>query len=155
MREVVHQAVQHRQDFVAAVQAHMDVDSVDHHLAAPPLGAVDELGVAGLVRDRLQLGRAERMASGAEDLNTHGVCDFPHCGKGTAEIGLGLRHRFADAGDKLHCVEQEFLLDVGVFVVLVEFGMVGCDAAQHFIGHGRQFAGLRIDQRQLPFHTKS
>ena len=62
---------------------------------------------------------------------------------------------FADAGDQLHGVQQEFLLDVGVFVVLVKLGVIGGDAAQHLVGHGGQFTGLAVHQGQLPFHTKS
>ena len=89
MREVVDQAVQHGEHLVPPVQPHMDVDAVDHHLPAPPLGAVDQLGVAGLVRDRLQLGRAERVAAGAEDLHAHGIGDFADGGKGPAQVLLG------------------------------------------------------------------
>ena len=43
----------------------------------------------------------------------------------------------------------------GMFVVFVQFGVFGGDAAEHLVGHGGQFAGLAVHQRQLPFHTKS
>ena len=125
MREVVDQAVQDGQDLVPAVEADVDVDAVDDHLPAPPLGAVDELGVALLVRHRLQLRRAERMAAGAEDLDAHGVGDFPDRGQRAAQVRLGFGHGGADAGDELHGVQQQFLLDVRVLVVLVEFGVRG------------------------------
>ena len=155
MREVVDQAVQHGEDLVPAVESDVDVDAVDDHLPAPPLGAVDQLGVAFLVRDGLQLRRAEGVAAGAEDLHAHRVRDFADGGKGPAQVRLRFGDGVADPGDELHRVQQQFLLDVRVLVVLVELGMLGGDAAEHLVRHRGQFAGLRVDQGELPFHTKS
>jgi hypothetical protein len=42
-----------------------------------------------------------------------------------------------------------------VFVVLVQLRVLGGHTAQHLIRHGGEFTGLRIDERELPFHTKS
>jgi hypothetical protein len=155
MREVVDQAVQHRKDLVPAVQSDVDVDAVDDHLPAPPLRPVDELRVAFLISHGLQLGRAERMAPGAEDLHAHGVGDLADRGQRTVQVGFRLRHGGADSGDEFHGVQQQLLLDVRVLVVLVEFGMPGSDSAEHLVRHGGQLAGLGVDERQLPFHAKS
>jgi len=121
MREVVDQAVQHGQRLVAAVQADVDVHTVDDHLPAPPLGAVDQLGITGLVRHRLQLRRAERVASGAKEFHAHGIGDFADGGQGTAEVLLGFSGGLADAGHQFNRVQEQFLLDVGMLVVIIEF----------------------------------
>ena len=155
MREVIDQAVQHRKDLVPAVQSDVHMDAVNDHLPAPPLGPVNELGVACLVRDGLQLGRAEGVAPGAKDLHAHRIGHVPDSRERAAQVRLGLRDGGADAGDELHGVQQQLLLDVRVLVVLIEFGMPGRDAAQHLVRHGGQLTGLGVDERQLPFHAKS
>ena len=155
VREVVHQAVQDGEDLVAAVEADVHVDAVDDHLAAPPLGAVNELGVAGLVRHGLQLRRAEGVASGAEDLDAHGIGDVTDRREGTAQVRFGLGHGVADPGDQLHRVQQQLLLDVRVLVVLIQLGMPGGHTAEDLVGHRGQLPGFRVDQGEFPFHTKS
>lgn len=52
---VIDQAIGDGQGLVSAIQTNVNVYTVDHHLAAPPLGAVNQLGVAVFVGDRPQL----------------------------------------------------------------------------------------------------
>ena len=154
MREVVDQAVQDGQGLVAAVQPHMDVDAVNDHLPSPPLGPVDELGVTRLVRHRLQLRRAERVAARAEQLHAHGIGDFADGGDGAAEVFFGFGSGLADPRDQFHGVEQQFLLDVRVFVVFVEFRVPGGHAAEHLVGYGSELARLPVHQCKLPLNTE-
>jgi len=114
----------------------MYVDAVDHQLASPPLGAVDQLGVPRLVRDGLELRRAEGVAAGGEHFHAHGIGDFADRGEGPAEVLLGFGGCFADAGHEFHGVEQQFLLDVRVFVVLVQLRVLGGYTAQHLVCDG-------------------
>jgi hypothetical protein len=44
---------------------------------------------------------------------------------------------------------------VRVFVVIVQFRVIDGNPAQNLIGHRRQFAGFSVDERKLPFHSKS
>ncbi len=132
----------------------MDVHTVDHHLPAPPLGAVDQLEVAFLVGDLLRTRGAEGVRAGAEQFDAHRIGDLAHRGQRARKVLLRLGHRGADARYELHGVEQQFLLDVGMLFIVLEFGMVGADAAQHLTGSRYQFAALPVDQRQFPFDAE-
>jgi hypothetical protein len=44
---------------------------------------------------------------------------------------------------------------VRVFVVLVQFGVLGGNSTENLFGHGCQFSGLTVHEGQFPFHTKS
>lgn len=95
------------------------------------------------------------MAAGREYFHSHGIGDFADGGKGPVEVLLGFRGGLADSGDQLHGVQEQLLLDVRVFVVLVQLGVVGGNPAQDLVRHGGQLAALRINQCEFPFHTKS
>ena len=154
MREVVDQAIQDGEDFFLPVDAHVDVNAVDDHLASPPLGPLDQFGVALFVRDGLQQGRAEGVAAGAKHLDAHGVGDFTDGGEGTAEVFFGVLDRLADPGDEFYGIEEQFALDMGVFVVLIEVRVVCGHALQDVVCDGYQFPCACIDERQLPLHTQ-
>jgi hypothetical protein len=73
------------------------------------------------------------MAACAEYLHSHGVGHFADGGEGAAEVLFGFLDRFADSSDEFHRVQEQFALDVGVFVVFVEVRMVRRDTLKDVV----------------------
>ena len=87
------------------------VDAPDHHVAAPPLGALDELVVAGLVGDLLVVPLRERMAARAEQLDLHRVRDGADRGDRVGDVVDGRGDGVADAAGDLDGVGEQLAGD--------------------------------------------
>ena len=78
------------QDLVPVLDADVDVDAVDQHLPAPPLGPVDERLVARLVGHLLVVPARERMGARAHQLDPQRVGDLPDLVDRALQVGAGL-----------------------------------------------------------------
>ena len=96
----------------------MYVHTPDQHLPAPPLGALDQLGIARRVGELLRRPSGEGVGAGAEQLHPAGPDDLARGAQGFAKIVHRLRDGFADAGDDLDGVAQQFLVHARVFADL-------------------------------------
>jgi hypothetical protein len=143
---------QHRradgQHLVAVLDAHVHVHPVDEHLAAPPLGAVDQRLVALLVGDALVVPLGERVGAGAHQLDPQRVGDAADLLDRPLQVRPRLLDRAADARDHLDGVEQELLADQGVLAATL-----GRDRVEHRLGDLPQVAGIGVDQRELPLDS--
>ncbi len=154
VREIVDQSIQYGQRLGPLVQSDVHVDAVDHHLPAPPLGAVDQGGVACLVRDCLCFDGAEGMRTGTEKFDAEWFSDFADRVHRPGQVCLRLGHGGADASDELDGVGEQLLLDVRVLVVVLEFRVLLPDAAEHLIRGGHELAGFAIHQCQFPLNAE-
>ena len=75
VRKIDRQRVDDREHLVDVLDADVHVDAPDHHVAAPPLGPLDEVVVPRLVGDLLVVPLRERVAPGAQQLDAEGVRD--------------------------------------------------------------------------------
>src|SRR5699024_5283533 len=127
--------------------ADVDVDAPDDHLAAPPLGAVDDLRVGRLLADALPGAAGEGVRSGGPHVDAEfagGVADHAEL---FAEVFHGLGDGVADAGDQFDGVGQEFALDPVA-------GVVAGDDVERFGGARHQFAGVAVDECDLPLDAQ-
>jgi hypothetical protein len=118
----------------------------DQHLPAPPLRALDQLGVARRIGQALGRPLREWMRARAEQLHPAIPHDLSRGHQRRPQIVHRLRHRVTHAGDDFDCVAQQFL--VHPRVVLAEFQ----DDRGRLVA---QVAGLGVDERELPFDTDS
>jgi len=116
----------------------------DQHLPTPPLGALDQLGVAGCVGELLGGPLCERVGPGTEQFHAAIPDDAPSGAQGLAQILHRLTRVVTDAADHLDRIAQQFLVHARVFADL------GDDRG----GFVAQVTGLRIDQSELPLHTE-
>ena len=119
----------------------MYVHAPDQHLSAPPLGALDQLGVPRRVGELLCRPLRERVGARAEQLHPAAVYRRAHRGQGGAQIGHRVAGVLADTGDDLNGVAQQFLVHMRAFADLGDDGR----------GLVAQIAGDGIDERELPF----
>ncbi len=121
----------------------MDMDAPDQHLAAPPLGALDQLGVTRCVGELLGGPLRERMGARTEQLHATGMHDPAGRAQGGAQVLDRLAGRAAHTADHLDGVAQQLLVHPGVFADL------GDDRG----GFIAQIPGLGVDQGELPLHS--
>ncbi len=84
------------------------------------------------------------MGARAEQLHALLPDDRVNGAEGGSEIVHRLRGGVADAGDDFHRVAQQFLVHVRVFA----------DFSENRGGFVAQVAGLRVNERELPFDAK-
>ena len=135
MRVEIQQPIDHGHRLRLIVEPHMDMHAVDHHLPPPPLRAADQLGVALLIGHGLLSGRSEGVrALGVEfDAEALAVCE--HIAGGLAQRADPFIDTVVDAGDDLHSVRQQLLLDVGVLLVIRQAGHVATTGLQDGLSH--------------------
>ncbi len=145
VRVVIEQRRVDRHHLVRRRDAHVYVHTPDQHLAPPPLGALDQLGIARRVGENLRGPFRERMRTGAEQFHPAAANDCVRGRQRRPQIVHRLRHGIANAGDDLDGVAQQFL--VHTRVVLAEF-------LDHLGGHVAHVAGHGVDERELPLDPK-
>ena len=146
--EVHRQRVDDREDLVHVVDTDVHVDAPDHHVAPPPLGALDELVIAGLIGHRLLVPLRERVAARAQQLDVHRVRDGAHRGDGVGDVVHGSGDGVADTARDLDGVGQQLTGDRVTLErsALLEHGDdVG--AARH------EVARRAIGEHQLPLES--
>ncbi len=144
VRVVVEQRRHDRHHLGGRRDPDVHVDAPDQHLPAPPLGALDQLGVARRVGQLLGRPPRERVGAGAEQLHAAVAHDLAGGAQGLAKIVHRLGGAVADAGDDLDGVAQQFLVHARVFADL------GDDRG----GFVAQVTGRGVDERELPLDAE-
>ena len=144
VRVLVEQRGDDRHHLVRRGDPDVHVHAPDQHLTAPPLGALDQLGVARRVGELLppttpRTGGCPRRTAPSRG-RARPAATVPSVPRRSSIASAGV---VADAGDDLDGVAQQFLVHVRVFADLGDDrgGLVG------------QVAGLGVDERELPFDT--
>jgi hypothetical protein len=125
--------------------ADVHVHPEDLQLLGHPLVALDQHLVALAGRDPLRRPVRRRVRTGAEHAKVapgRGGLDLGHR---LGQVGPGLRHRRAHAGDHLDAGLQQLVLGLRMLDPLGR-GQLG----QDLVGARGQLAGVEIDQLQLP-----
>src|SRR6476620_4681749 len=117
----------------------------DPHLTAPPLRALDQLGITRRVGEAPRGPFREGMRTGAEQLHPAATDDLARGHQRRPQVVHRLRYGIANAGDDLDGVAQQFL--VYVWVVLAEF----LDHLGRLIAHVARFG---VDECELPLDPK-
>jgi hypothetical protein len=119
------------------------MDTPDEHLAAPPLGAFDQLGVPRGVGELLRRPLRKGVGARAEQIHTAVADHLPHRAERSTEVIHRLPGVVTDAGDDLDGVAQQFLVHTRV---LAEFG-------DHLGGVVAQLTGVGVDEGELPLDS--
>ena len=134
----------------------VDVDPEDHHLPSPPLGPVDEGGVARAVGDLLVLPAGRRVRPTAVEVDAERVGGSAHVGQAVGEVGRGLGGVGAHPGHQLDRVGQQLLghhpATGPLAGVALGVGLLG--QLEQLLGARHEVEGDRIDQTQLPLHPE-
>ena len=124
------------------------VDAPDHHVAAPPLGALDELVVARLVGDLLVVPLRERVAARAQQLDVHRVGDGAHGGDRVGDVVDGCGDGVADAARDLDGVGEQLAGDR----VALERGAL-LEHVDDLGGARHEVARRAVGEHQLPLES--
>ena len=108
VRSVVGQRVNERQNLIAGINTHVHVHTVNDHVAAPILGALDHTLVAFLRHDRLVSPVGEGVSAGGVELNAELIGDVAQGIRQILQLTARLSDGAADAGHHLDGVLQEF-----------------------------------------------
>ncbi len=150
VRVVVEQRRHDRQHVVATSDPDMDVQPPDQHLPSPPLGALDQLLVAGTGREQLHRPLCERVRAGGVEVDAERLRGTTHHPGRGREVGDRLGHALADAGDDLDGVAQELLVQLGLVDDARSPLVHRLEELRGCVG---QVAGRAVDERELPLHT--
>jgi hypothetical protein len=148
VRVVRQQAVHDREGLAWILDPDVHVHAPDHHLATPPLGAVDERRVALLARGDLLLEPlAERVRARAQQVDAERVGDPANALDHPLEIGDGVMHPVVRGADDLDGVGEQLAghLREGVRGVVQPGQHLGCG--------GREFAARVVDAGELPLEA--
>ena len=108
VRSIVGQRVNEWQNLIAGVNTHVHVHTVNDHVAAPILGALDHTLVAFLRHNRLVSPVREGVSAGGVELNAQVIGDVTQGIRQILQLTARLSDGAADAGHHLDGVLQEF-----------------------------------------------
>ena len=126
----------------------MDVDAVQEHLAAPVLGALDQLGVAPAVGDALAPGAREGVGARGGEVDAQPSCDGGEEVDARGDVGQAVGHGGPGLGGDLDGVEQHLAVDPREELA-VDGGLVD-DGVRALA----QIVGVLVDQLELPFDSE-
>ncbi len=141
---LVQQRGDDRHHLVGRRHADVHVHAPDQHLPSPPLGALDQFGIARGVGEFLRRPLRERVCAGTEQLHAAVPHDAARRAERLPQVVHGLARGAADAGHHFDGVAQQFLVHARVFA----------DLGDHRGGFVAQVAGLRVDERELPLDAE-
>ena len=145
VRQIGRQSTDDRQHLVDVFDAHVHVDAPDHHVPAPPLRALDERVVAGLVGHLLVVPLRERVAARAQQLDVAGRGQCAHLRDRVADVVDGGRDRVADSARDLDRVGEQLAGDG----VALELGAL-FELGQELGRAADEVAGVAVGQHELP-----
>lgn len=124
----------------------MDVHTPDEHLATPPLGSLDQLGVSVPGRELLGGPLSERMGARPEEIDADVVGDPAHHTERLGQVCNRLAGVAADTRDEFNGVAEQLFVDAIARTGVVEF----TDPLEEPRCRVRQVASLLVDERELP-----
>jgi len=150
VREVGEQAVEDRQRLVPVVDADVHVDAPDHHVAAPPPGALDELVVPRLVGEALVVPLAEGVRAAADELVVAELVDHrPDLRELPLQVGDGVGDPVVHAAHELDGVGEQLRRDGGMRPA----GTPLVEQLEHAVADRGELAGGAIHDRDLPLEA--
>ncbi len=152
VRVVGQQRVDQRPHLRRRPDADVHVHAEDHHLPAPPLGAVHQGRVAVTVGDLLVLPPRERVRPAPVEQHVELARRGLHPPEAVGEVGTGLLRVRADAGDDLDRVAQQLLGHrrprAGRPGVAARLGAVR--EREQLVGPGHEVERHGVEQAELP-----
>ena len=134
----------------------MHVHTVNDHVAAPILGALNHALVAFLRHDRLISPVGEGVRAGGVELDAQVVGNLADGVGQLLQLAARLSDGVADAGHHFDGVLQEFAGHMrAVGGGLQQLGAALAQDAEHLGGALGQFAAFTVDKCNLPFHAES
>lgn len=148
MREVCRKGVDDGDDLALILDADVDVDPPDHHVAAPPLSPLDQGVVAGLVGHFLLVPLRERVAACGEQFDAGGIRGRAHGRDRVGDVVDRVRHRIADAAGDLDGVGEQLTRHRMAFV-----GALVLECRQQLRGATDEITAHRVGEHDLPFEA--